>query len=116
MYRVTPRTWVIGAYASALVPLLLAPPAMADDAKKRAYGQHLSRECTTCHRIDGTDNGIPSIIGWPAEDFVTTLRYYKEGLRPNAAMQSVAQSLEDDEFQALAMFFGALPKPPQKKP
>ncbi len=91
------------------------PGSLADDAKARAYGQHLSRECTTCHRIDGTDNGIPSIVGWPAEEFVTTMQYYKEKLRPNEAMQSVAQSLEDEDFRALALYFGSLPKPAKKR-
>lgn len=90
------------------------PIAASDDAKAKAYGQHLSRECTTCHRIDGTDNGIPSIIGWPAEEFMTTMQYYKEKLRPNVAMQSVAQSLEDQDFRALALYFGSLPKPAKK--
>ena len=89
--------------------------ALADDAKLRAYGAHLSRECTACHRLDGTDNGIPSIIGWDSERLVSTLKFYQQGLRGNAAMVSVAQSLDDEQVRALAAYFSSLP-PPAKKP
>ena len=89
-------------------------PAAADDARQQAYGKHLAQECTGCHRIDGTDNGIPSILAWDKETFITTLRFYKDGARPNPAMVSVAKSLDDEQMAALAAFYGALPKPDKK--
>jgi cytochrome c553 len=92
-----------------------APAALADDAKLKAYGAHLARECTACHRIDGVDNGIPSIIGWETERLVATLRFYQQGQRTNAAMVSVAQSLDEEQLKALAAYFSSLP-PPAKKP
>ncbi len=91
------------------------PSAGADDGKALALGRHLARECSTCHRIDGVDNGIPSIIGWPADAFIETMDYYRTGARPNQAMASVAQSLSDDELRALALYYGALPKPARKR-
>lgn len=75
-----------------------------------AYGRHLANECTSCHRIDGTDNGIPSITGWPVTAFIETMGYYKTGARPNQVMVSVAKSLDDDQVAALAAFYGSLPK------
>lgn len=99
----------------ALLPLAaLALPATADDARVAAYGKHLSAECSACHRIDGIDNGIPSITGWNVQDFVATLHFYKDGSRSNAAMISVAQSLDDPQIQALAVYYGSLPKGPGK--
>lgn len=86
-------------------------PARADPARQRALGQHLSQECTTCHRIDGADNGIPSIIGWDADAFRSTVQFYKDGLRSNQAMESVAKSLDGEQIEALAAYFGSLPKP-----
>ena len=53
--------------------------ALADDAKLEAYGRHLAQECTSCHRIDGIDNGIPSIIGWHADAFIATMKFYRDG-------------------------------------
>lgn len=80
----------------------------AQDAELKAYGEYLAGECTTCHRIDGVDNGIPGIIGWDTASFVETLGYYKKGLRKNDAMESVAKTLGDEEMKALAAYFGTL--------
>jgi len=82
--------------------------APANDSALKAYGKRLSSQCTTCHRIDGTDNGIPSIVGWPDEDFIFVLKTYKDGGRTDPAMVRAAQSLDDKQMQALASFFGSL--------
>lgn len=105
------RTAVVAAFA-----LLAADtrPALASDAKLEAYGRHLARECTSCHRVDGVDAGIPSIIGWPPDSFIATLKFYRDGARTNPVMKSVASSLNDEQLQALAAFFASVPKPAQK--
>jgi cytochrome c len=87
---------------------------IAEDGKVKAYGQHLAQECTGCHRIDGIDNGIPSIIGWNADMFVATLKFYQSGARANPVMVSVANSLNEKQLEALATYFASLPKPPAK--
>lgn len=89
-------------------------PADANDAKLMSYGRHLSGECSSCHRIDGVDNGIPSITGWPVDDFIATMMFYRNGARPNPAMVSVAKSLDDDQMKALATYYNSLPKPAKK--
>jgi cytochrome c553 len=88
-----------------------APSATSQDPKLEAYGRHLARECTSCHRIDGVNNGIPSIIGLPPDTFVTTMKFYREGARTNPVMVSVANSLTDEQLQALAAFFASVPQP-----
>lgn len=72
------------------------------------YGEYLSSECTTCHQTDGVDDGIPGIIGWEAEDFVTALHAYKEKHRENPVMQMVTGRLANDEIAALAAYFKSL--------
>jgi len=69
------------------------------------YGAYLAAECTTCHRADGTDHGIPSIVGWPPDEFVIALHAYKRGKRVHPAMQLVAGRLSDEEIAALAAHF-----------
>ena len=69
------------------------------------YGAYLAGECTTCHRTDGTDEGIPSITGWPLDDFVIALHAYKGGKRVHPVMQMVAGRLSDEEIAALAAHF-----------
>jgi cytochrome c553 len=114
MRRALSRAGGLCLAASTLGPIL-ASLAAASDAKKIAYGRHLSGECSACHRIDGTDNGIPSITGWDPEKFVMTISFYRDGERNNPAMVSVAQSLEDDQMRALAAYYGSLPKPARTK-
>ena len=106
-----------------LVPLALtlgcgalaAAAALADNtAKARSYGRHLAQECTGCHRIDGLDNGIPSILGWDADLFARTLEFYRTGERANPVMMSVAQSLDADQVRALAAYYASLPRPAKK--
>jgi len=57
-------------------------PALADDTRQLSLGRHLAQECTSCHRVDGVDNGIPSINGRDANQFVATLRSYLDGAAP----------------------------------
>ncbi|MFV0298809.1 MAG: c-type cytochrome [Hyphomicrobiaceae bacterium] len=70
-----------------------------------AYGEYLSTACVSCHRIDGTDRGIPSIIGWPDEQFVAVLKAYRSGVRENLVMRSIASGLSDDDMAALASYY-----------
>jgi len=86
----------------------------AEGDRLKAYGRNLAQECTGCHRIDGIDNGIPSIIGWKADTFIATLKFYQSGARTNPVMVSVANSLDDRQLEALATYFASLPKPPVK--
>ena len=69
------------------------------------YGAYLAGECTTCHLTDGADEGIPSITGWPLDDFVIALHAYKRGRREHPVMQMVAGRLSDEEIAALAAHF-----------
>ncbi|SDQ75776.1 c-type cytochrome [Pseudovibrio sp. Tun.PSC04-5.I4] len=72
------------------------------------YGEYLSGECTTCHQVDGSDKGIPSITGWTRPDFIIALRAYKKGHRPHPVMQMIARRLSEEEIAALATYFKAL--------
>ncbi|WP_422368549.1 c-type cytochrome [Pelagibius sp.] len=72
------------------------------------YGEYLSSECTTCHQADGSNQGIPSITSWPAENFVVAMHAYKQQLRPHPVMQMLAGRLSDEEIAALAAYFGGL--------
>jgi cytochrome c len=73
-----------------------------------AYGEYLASECLTCHKRDGTDDGIPSIVQWYEEDFVIAMHAYKRKLRPHPVMQMMAGRLSDEEIAALAAYFAAL--------
>lgn len=83
-------------------------PSVLAIAGDREYGEYLSSECTTCHKADGSDDGIPSITGWPEDVFVTVMHAYKVKARPHPVMQMMAGRLSDEEIAALAAYFAEL--------
>ena len=60
---------------------------------------------STCHQASGEDEGIPSITGWPQEDFVTALHAYKAKYRPHPAMQMIAAISRMKRSPSLAAYF-----------
>lgn len=82
----------------------VTPPAVADDLYE--LGEYLSGDCTACHQLQSDSPGIPPITGWPVESFVMVMQAYKLGERDHALMQTVARRFSDDDFHALAVFFG----------
>lgn len=72
------------------------------------YGEYLSSECKTCHQTDGGDDGIPSIVLWPQEDFVLAMHAYKNKQRAHPVMQMMAGRLDAEEIAALAAYFAEL--------
>ncbi len=85
----------------------LAPEILALEGDP-AFGEYLAGECVTCHQAAGGDDGIPSITGWPVEDFVVALHAYRQKLRPHPVMQMVTSRLSDEEIAALASYFNGL--------
>jgi cytochrome c553 len=113
---VGPRGWensMRSPFVAAVVvstALVGATELLRADESLKAVGRQLAQECTPCHRLDGVDAGIPSIVGLKPDDFIKIMSLYKNGQRNNPAMVSVAQSLDDQQIKALALYLGALPK------
>jgi cytochrome c553 len=72
----------------------------------RELGQYLAAECVTCHQTSGRQSGgVPSITGWPDDQFVAVMLSYKSKDRDNQIMQTIAARLSDEEIDALAVYF-----------
>ena len=80
-------------------------PAHAADV---AYGEYLSGECFSCHRKDGTEKGIPAIIGWPPDQLVAVFWSYKEKVRDNVTMQTIAARFTKEDMEAMAAYLATL--------
>jgi len=72
------------------------------------YGEYLSATCVTCHQTSGDSSGIPPIINWPTDAFVTVLHAYKGKSRENPVMQQITSSLGNEEIAALAAYYESI--------
>ena len=94
--------------ASGAAPEVPLESSVLDIEGDPEYGEYLSSECTTCHQADGDDHGIPSIVRWAEDRFVTVMHAYKLGVREHPVMNMVAGRLGNEEIAALAAYFAAL--------
>ena len=78
-------------------------------------GAQLATTCAACHRLDGHDRGIPSIVGLSEEQFVTVMRGFKSGERSGPIMRTMARSLSNEEIAILARYFAARGKETQRR-
>jgi sulfide dehydrogenase cytochrome subunit len=67
-------------------------------------GPQLAAMCASCHRLDGRDKGIPSIVGLDKQRLAGAMVAFKSGERSSQIMHAVALSLSDDEIAALAEY------------
>jgi cytochrome c553 len=99
--RSSPTSWGRRAFvALSAVVLLASQPATADSDQ----GARLAATCASCHRLDGRDDGIPSVVGQDAEDLTRKMQAFKSGEQPSMIMHAVALTLSDEEVAILARY------------
>jgi cytochrome subunit of sulfide dehydrogenase len=94
------------------VLILIANRSMAAENSR---GAQLAAICTSCHRLDGRDKGIPSIVGLTQKEFADVMAAFKSAARSSQIMHAIALSLSDGEVATLAEYLAAQPtgtKPP----
>jgi cytochrome c553 len=74
----------------------------------------LAATCAACHRLDGHDKGIPSIVGLSEEQFIVAMGAFKSGERSGPIMRTVARSLSKEQIAILARYFAARGKETQR--
>lgn len=95
--------------AALAAPLVMgAAPAPSAAEELFEYGEYLSSQCSTCHRLDAYEGAIPPLGHLPRDYFIVAMREYKSGRRSNAAMVSVANALSDEEIEALAVYYSSI--------
>jgi cytochrome c553 len=73
-------------------------------AAENNRGAQLAATCAACHRLDGRDEGIPTIIGLDPKELVETMETFRSGKRSSQIMSVVARSLSTEEIAALAEY------------
>src|SRR5271169_7108439 len=96
---------VLATAASLLI--LCADRSMAADDER---GAQLAAMCASCHRLDGRDKGIPSIVGLDKEELAGAMAAFKSGKRSSQIMHAVALQFGDAEIATLAEYLSARPK------
>jgi sulfide dehydrogenase cytochrome subunit len=76
-------------------------------AAENDRGAQLAATCASCHRLDGRDKGIPSIIGLGEEKLADVMQAFKSGERSSQIMHAVALSLSDEEIATVAHYLAA---------
>ena len=75
------------------------------------YGEYLASDCKTCHKVEGSAPGVPSIIGVSKRDLIIALHAYKQKVRKNPVMQMIAGRLDNNQIGSLAIYFSKLDPP-----
>ena len=99
--RILGRSLVLAIAAS---PILLAASARA---AANDQGGQLAAVCASCHRLDGGEKGIPSIIGLGEDQLTRAMLVYRSGERSSHIMRAIALSLSDEEIATVARFLAA---------
>lgn len=98
-----------GSLMVAVLALLLAQPALAEDGNAER-GAKLAYTCLGCHGIENYKNAypkysVPKLAGQSAVYIVAALAEYKAGARWHPTMRGYAASLSDQDRADLAAWF-----------
>ncbi len=90
--------------SASLVIFVTDRSAVADSDR----GAQLAATCASCHRLDGRDKGIPSIIGLDEETLTRAMQAFKSGERSSQIMHVMSLSLSNEEIATLAHYLSTL--------
>lgn len=103
-----PYVRIFGPPALMLAAFVLVPGPVA--AQTPAQQERIA-QCKTCHGADGnsTTDNMPSLAGQPEFFILNQLVLLREGVRKVEPMVPFVKDLKDEDIQALAAYFSALP-------
>jgi cytochrome c553 len=105
---------ILSVALSTIALLTAGGHAYADDL---AAGKATAEGCAGCHGADGISRTplTPSLAGEPDYFIQWQLVFFRNGTRKNEVMQSIAESLSDEEIRNLGAYYASLP-PPEPEP
>ncbi|TSE21687.1 Cytochrome subunit of sulfide dehydrogenase [Tepidimonas alkaliphilus] len=92
---------------AAAAPAAPSPLNVASDEPLR--GDVMAHSCAACHGTNGQlgDEAFMPLAGMPVEQFVRTMKDFRDGKRPSTLMGHVARGFTDAQLLAMAEFFAA---------
>jgi cytochrome c553 len=90
---------------SALVCALLLPVAAFAQSPEGPPG---ASSCSGCHAASANaEPAVPPLVGQPVADIVRAMHEFRAGTRPATVMGRIAKGFNDQEIDAIAVWFGA---------
>lgn len=82
--------------------------AAADVGAGKAYAE---RECTGCHGLNGggTAPAIPHLAAQHERYLLASIKAYREGKRPHAALKQMAEHMSEADVRNVAAYYASLP-------
>jgi len=84
----------------------------ASEPSAGVTGQMAAQTCAGCHGTQGyiENSAYVPLAGMDKERFITTMEMFADGSRPSTLMGPLARAFSDEEIEAMADYFAALPK------
>jgi cytochrome c553 len=97
--------------ASWLGIIALAAGAAAPCLAEPTHSGSMLESCIPCHGLDGIarDAEVPNLAGQNEAYLLNQLRAFHQGRRPHKEMLYMSRKMTDEDMQALAAYFAALP-------
>jgi len=97
----------MGLLSSVVLVSVMASVSLAADV---SAGKEKAMLCSGCHGVDGisVSPDIPNLAGQKEAYLLKALKDFRAGNRKNPIMNSMAQSLGDDDIVNLAAYFSSL--------
>jgi sulfide dehydrogenase cytochrome subunit len=101
------------AIAASAMAIITSTGALAEgkELMTGASAKMLADTCAGCHGTNGASGGpaTPTIAGLSTEYFVEVMEGFKNGEVPSTIMGRIAKGYSEDEFKAMAEYYGKLP-------
>jgi cytochrome c553 len=112
--------WIIAALIACLPITALAAEGIPAKGKAKAE----EAGCNGCHGPEGVatedglaiDKNMPNLAGEPDLYLQFQLVYFRKGVRKNENMNTVAESLSDEDIRNLGAYYASLPAPKAPPP
>lgn len=106
---VAPKTAAPASAPAAPAAAAAAPSPLNVASDEPLRGDVMAHSCAACHGTNGQlgDEAFMPLAGMPVEQFVRTMKDFREGKRPATLMGHVARGFTDAQLLAMAEFFAA---------
>ena len=83
--------------------------ASAQDRSLMGDGPVLAQQCVSCHADAAVGRRIPPLWGLDQSRILSAMEAFRDGIRDNPAMMSVARTLTTQQIIDIARYFAAQP-------